>query len=104
MYVSSSLSEFALEHRKFIVAMGWDYSKSPLESVALICEEIGELTHELRQPIVDKEKAGQEIADIILRAIDLAYEMDIDPSAAVFKKIINNFDNIEKHKAKGRVI
>ncbi len=103
-YRTDSIDDLRRWHRGFIEQMGWANSKTPLECVALICEEIGELTHELRMAEIDKEAAGFELADIMLRTMDLASELDIDIEGAVFQKICHNFDNIEKIKAKDRVV
>ena len=82
--------------------MGWGNTKSPLEAVALIHEEVAELGQELRQHVIDLEKTGDEMADIILRTVDLAQEMGINLDAAVDSKIDKNMSNIARHKAKGR--
>jgi len=84
--------------------MGWDNTKTPLESVALIHEEVAELGHELRQKEINKEATGFEMADIILRVMDLAEEMEINIGGAVFDKISHNHSNIDAIKAKGRKI
>ena len=121
---SMNFEEAQKWHREFVVKMGWDNSKTPLESVALIGEEIGELaveldglnavkiaglmktfsqlTHELRRNKFDPAKTGNELADVILRVLDLAGELDIDIGGAVFDKISLNHENIEAIKAKGR--
>lgn len=96
------IQELQNKHAVFIAAMGWRNSKSPLECTALICEEIGELTHELRQYNIDNDAVASELADIILRAVDLASEMGLDIQAAVERKVRNNMSNIEQIKAKGR--
>lgn len=98
-----SITEIQERHRDFVELInGWG-SKTPLESTALICEEIGELTHELRQQVIDLEKVGAELADIILRAVDLAREMGIDIENSLISKIDENFRNIDAIKAKGRI-
>lgn len=93
-----------LLHEQFIDDMGWRNSKSPLESTALICEEIGELTHELRQATIDRVATADEMADIILRVIGLAADLDIDMEQAVLNKVRKNRDNIEAIRAKKRVV
>lgn len=98
----TDLREHQRRHRKFVIEMGWANSKTPLESVALICEEIGELTHELRVPVINVEAVGNELADIILRTIDLAGELNVDIDLAVEKKIDVNIDRIDEIRAKGR--
>jgi len=58
--------------------------------------------HELRQTDVDLKKTGSEMADIVLRVMDLAGEMGMNLGGKVFDKISFNHENIEHHKAKGR--
>lgn len=101
---ATSIKALQHKHDRFIREMGWRNSKTPLEATALICEEIGELTHELRQPTINRGKAGREIADIILRAIDLACELEFDIESFLVAKVDENLANIEHHKAKGRKV
>ena len=89
-------------HNEFVEAMGWRGTKKPLEAVALICEEIGELTHELRAPEINTVNVGDEMADIVIRTMDLASEMGIDLDHAIDQKINKNMVNLDHHKAKGR--
>jgi len=99
-----TLIDLQNDHREFVVAMGWDNSKTPLESVALIHEEVAELGHELRQWKTDENAVSDELADVILRVIDLSAELGINIQKAVEFKITHNLANIEHHKAKGRRI
>lgn len=57
-------------HSAWVERMGW-HNKTVLESLALIASEIGEAAAECIGA-VDLEKFGEELADIILRAVDLA--------------------------------
>lgn len=98
------LEQLQIKHRKFVEDMGWAFSKTPLECVALIHEEAAELGKELRQPVLNKIFVGQELADIILRTIDLAKELEIDISQALLNKVKYNINNIKEHKAKGRKV
>ena len=91
-------------HREFIVKMGWDNSKTALEAVALIHEEAAELGHELRQVNTDEKAVAAEMADIVLRVMDLAEDLNINIGGAVFDKISFNHQNIAHHKAKGRKV
>ena len=97
-----TLGDFQHAHRKFVIKMGWDNSKTPLEAVALIHEEAAELGHELRQGNIDRHKVGFELADLILRTVDLAGELGIDITSSTAAKIEYNIKNIATHKAKGR--
>lgn len=97
-----SISYIQKRHSEFLALMDQWRTKTPLEATALICEEIGELAHELRQETVDKEKVGAELADIILRTVDLARDLEIDIESALVNKIDQNIRNIDLIKAKGR--
>lgn len=94
------LTEMQTDHRRFVVKMGWANTKTPLESVALIHEECTELGREFRRREFDKEAAAAEMADIILRTIDLAAELGINIQQAVIDKINYNFEHIDEYKAK----
>lgn len=98
-----NLHQMQLDHREFIVEMGWANTKTPLEAVALFHEEVAELGHELRQREVSDSKVSDELADIVLRAMDLASDLQIDLEIAVLQKIAYNNNHIDDYKAKGRV-
>ena len=62
-------------HHVWVEAMGW-HNKTRLESLALIASEIGEAAGEcLNGPT---EHFGEELADIVLRTVDLAHSEGID--------------------------
>ena len=56
------------------------------ERTALIHTEVSELLQELRNPILDKDRAAEEAADIILRVASLCKHLDLNLGAAVNKK------------------
>lgn len=89
------IAEIQKRHSEFVEMMNWRGMKSPLEATALICKEIGELTHELRQNKIDLEKVGAKLAGIILRTIDLAIELEVDIEQALTSKVNENFKNID---------
>ena len=96
------LKEFQEQHNQFIEEMGWRGNKTPLEAVALIHEEAAELGHELRSHKVNEHLVALEMADIVIRTMDLASEMGIDLEEASQKKLDYNAANIVRLKAKGR--
>lgn len=51
--------------------MGW-HNKMPLKALALVASEVGEAINECRNEKPSKA-FSEEVADIILRALDLAY-------------------------------
>ena len=99
-----NFEEAQIWHRKFIAAMGWNNSKTALEAVALIHEEVAELGQELRQRNTDEKAVALEMADIVLRVMDLAEDLSINLGGAVFDKISYNHANVEQYKKKGRAV
>jgi len=69
--------------------MGWHKDKRPLEYLALIASEVGEAVNECRGP-TPSARLGEELADIVLRVIDMATELDIDLEAQLLKKMLIN--------------
>ena len=76
--------------------MGW-HNKFPLEYVALICSEIGEVANECRGDEPTPE-LGSELADIILRTVDMAKQFNIDIAKECVNKMVLN----EKRGTRGR--
>lgn len=79
-------------------------AKTPLEAIALICEEIGELSHEIRKKEPNNLNVSYELADIVLRTMDLASELDLDLEKAILSKIEYNINNIDEIRKKNRFI
>lgn len=87
-----SISEVAELHYQWVEAMGW-HNKSVLEALALISSEVGEAINECRGE-TPTEHFAEELADVILRTLDLARWQGIDIEDEVIKKI-------EKNKLRG---
>ena len=68
--------------------MGW-HNKTVLEALALIASEVGEAVNECRD-ITPTENFGEELADIILRTLDLAEWQGIDLESCIYKKMEKN--------------
>ncbi|MCG8044458.1 MAG: hypothetical protein JAY66_02030 [Candidatus Thiodiazotropha taylori] len=86
---------------RFVIELNGPGAKTPLEAIALICEEIGELSHEIRKKEPNGLNISYELADIVLRTLDLASELDLDLEKAILSKIeynINNIDEIRKKR------
>jgi len=98
----TSFAYIQRQHRQFVKLAGGLGGKSPLEATALICEEIGELTHELRKNRLDAGKVANELADVILRTIDVALELDIDIEHAICSKVEANLNNVSERVVKDR--
>ena len=84
-----TINDLAVKHHEWIERMGW-HNKTPLEMLALVTSEVGEAVNECRG-ITSTEHLGAELADIILRVLDMAIECHIDLERALFDKMeINN--------------
>ncbi|WP_448214249.1 MazG nucleotide pyrophosphohydrolase domain-containing protein [Colwellia sp. MEBiC06753] len=82
------LKEIAQEHFDWVDAMGW-HNKTPLEALALVASEVGEAINECRQA-TPSEHFGEELADIVLRVLDLAHWQGIDIEKEILEKIVKN--------------
>lgn len=124
------LTDIQIKQTAFLIEMDWATDKSPLEALALIGEELGELveeidpankaaltkiaqmmttfknlTHEFRKKGgYNKQNTGLELADIILRTVGLASQLHINLDQFVVEKLTYNLQNIEKYKTKDRVM
>ena len=81
----------AQEQWLWVDKMGW-HNKLPLEYVALIASEIGEVANECRgeQPT---EKLGEELADIILRTLDMGHQFGFNMAEEIQAKMSKNYNN-----------
>ena len=85
------LNEIATRHNDWVERMGW-HNKSVLEALALIASEVGEAVNECRgkEPT---EKLGTELADIIVRTLDLMVWQGIDPEGVILAKMAKSESN-----------
>lgn len=97
--IINGLNAVAARHWMWIEKMGW-HKSTTLERLALIGSEVGEAVNECRgwKP---SDKFGSELADIILRTIDLAHDKGIDIEAELAAKMATNE---AKGNYKGRTI
>ena len=79
------INELAMLQWRWVEDVGW-HNKTPLESLALVASEVGEAVNECRGE-KPSESFGEELADIILRVLDLAIEEDIDIGAEITRKM-----------------
>ena len=91
-----ALNELAEMQFDWVERMGW-HNKTVLEALALIASEVGEAVNECRGEKPTAE-LGEELADIILRTIDLAQWQGIDIELEVLCKMAKN----EKNGTRGR--
>ena len=78
--------------------MGW-HNKTVLEALALIGSEVGEAVNECRGE-KPTDEFGTELADIILRTVDLAHWQGIDLAKVISDKMAVN----EERGTRGRKI
>jgi len=91
------INNMAKKHHAWVDLMGW-HNKTVLESMALIASEVGEAVNECRGDTPTPEFAT-ELADIMLRVVDLAYSQNIDLAAVIASKMLIN----EQRGTRGRV-
>lgn len=84
----SLIDSLALKHWLWCESLGW-HNKTPLESLALVGSEVGEAVNECRGE-KPTDKFAEECADIILRTLDLMWDHNIIPSAAIEAKMATN--------------
>lgn len=75
----------------WVEEMGW-HNKTVLEALALIASEVGEAINECRGE-TPTEEFKTELADIILRTVDLAAELGIDLNKTIEAKTALNARN-----------
>ena len=95
---TESIRVLSLMQYDWVERMGW-HNKTVLEALALIASEVGEAVNECRgdEPTDD---FGSELADIILRTIDLAQWQGID----IYKEMVDKMMLNEKRGTRGRRI
>lgn len=71
-----NLNNIAQTHYDWVEDMNW-HNKTVLEALALIASEIGEAAYESLDD-TPTEHFGEELADIMLRALDLGFWQKVD--------------------------
>ncbi len=79
------LKQIASTNWEWVDRMGW-HNKTPLECLMLVVSECGEAANECRGE-KPTNLFGEELADIILRTVDLAHDHGIDIQAEVLRKM-----------------
>jgi NTP pyrophosphatase (non-canonical NTP hydrolase) len=82
------LNDIAEKNYLWVEKMGW-HNKTKLEALALVASEVGEAINECRneQPT---DAFGEELADIILRVLDLAHWQGVDMEKEITQKMLKN--------------
>ena len=91
-----TLNDIAEKNYLWVEEMGW-HNKTVLEALALVASEVGEAINECRheQP---SETFGEELADVILRVLDLAHWQGLDMEKEIAAKMLKN----EQRGSRGR--
>ncbi len=95
--MENSINEIARQNFQWVEEMGW-HNKTVLEALALVASEVGEAINECRQQEPSPEVA-EELADIVLRVLDIAHWQGIDME----KTILEKMDRNQSRGARGRV-
>ncbi len=92
------INEIAKKNYQWVEQMGW-HNKTVLEALALVASEVGEAVNECRgeQPSAD---FAEELADIILRVLDISHWQGIDMEAVIMAKMEKN----QSRGNRGRVV
>jgi NTP pyrophosphatase (non-canonical NTP hydrolase) len=83
-----TINEIAEQNYLWVEKMGW-HNKTPLEALALVASEVGEAINECRHE-KPSEHFSEELADIVLRVLDLAHWQGIDMEKALLLKMAKN--------------
>jgi len=83
-----TLNEVAEKNHLWVEKMGW-HNKTVLEALALVASEVGEAINECRNE-EPTDEFGEELADIILRVLDIAHWQGLDMDKIVQDKMLKN--------------
>lgn len=95
--MSMTLDQLTAEMNRFVAAMGWYQEDSPAPqtprniAVSLVLEAAEVLEHFQWTEEADREDLAQELADVALYLLQLAYLEDIDLERAVLDKLRTNY-------------
>lgn len=83
-----NINEIAKKNYQWVERMGW-HNKTTLEALALVASEVGEAINECRNE-KPTDAFGEELADIILRVLDIAHWQGIDMEEKIMDKMKKN--------------
>ncbi len=92
-----TLNDIAEQNYHWVEKMGW-HNKTVLEALALVASEVGEAINECRHE-KPTDEFGEELADIILRVLDIAHWQGLDMDKLVLAKMLKN----ENRGSRGRL-
>ncbi len=90
------INEVAKQNFEWVDEMGW-HNKTVLEALALVASEVGEAINECRYE-TPSDEFGEELADIVLRVLDIAHWQGVDMEKEIAAKMLKN----EKRGTRGR--
>jgi len=91
-----TINDTAKNNYEWVEKMGW-HNKTVLEALALVASEVGEAINECRNE-KPTDAFGEELADIVLRVLDIAHWQGIDIEQEITKKMLIN----EQRGSRGR--
>ena len=94
-----TLRAIAATHHAWTGKWGWHTSTTTLEKLALVASEVGEAVNECRGAVPTAEFRF-ELADIVLRVLDIAECEGIDLEDAILAKMEKNLTRDLRHKIK----
>ncbi len=97
MRLFMNINKLAEQNYDWVERMGW-HNKTTLEALALVASEVGEAINECRGE-KPTEHFAEELADIVLRVLDIAHWQGIDMEQELLNKMKKN----ELQGTRGRV-
>ncbi|GHB66399.1 hypothetical protein GCM10008107_14490 [Psychrosphaera saromensis] len=91
------INDIAEQNYLWVEKMGW-HNKTTLEALALVASEVGEAINECRNE-TPTDAFGEELADIVLRVLDIDHWQGIDLEKEILAKMAIN----EQRGTRGRV-
>lgn len=91
------INELAKKNYDWVERMGW-HNKTTLEALALVASEVGEAINECRGE-KPTDNFAEELADIVLRVLDIAHWQGIDIELELLNKMKKN----EQRGTRGRL-
>jgi NTP pyrophosphatase (non-canonical NTP hydrolase) len=79
------INNIAKKNYQWVESMGW-HNKSVLEALALVASEVGEAINECRQE-EPSPAFKEELADIVLRVLDIAHWQGINMEETILQKM-----------------
>ncbi len=97
MRLFMNINKLAEQNYDWVERMGW-HNKTTLEALALVASEVGEAINECRGEKPTNNFA-EELADIVLRVLDIAHWQGIDMEQELLNKMKKN----ELRGTRGRI-